>query len=197
MGTFIDFAEVKAKVSFAETVALLKLDLKSSGNQWRGPCPACNAGGERALVVTEGRGFFCFSLKKGGDQIALAAHILEISAKDAAVELAERAGLVPSRSTAGPTRPRTVPESEAEGGSKLSPLSYLETDHDAVLALGFDPEIARNLGIGYAPRGVCRGSVAVPIRDPTGALLGYLGVQDITYLPPDFQTNVVPLQKRA
>ena len=53
MGTFIDFTEVKAKVSFAETVALLKLDLKSSGNQWRGPCPACNAGGERALVAPQ------------------------------------------------------------------------------------------------------------------------------------------------
>jgi hypothetical protein len=79
MGTFIDFADVKAKVSFAETVALLKLDLKSSGNQWRGPCPACNAGGERALVVTEGRGFFCFSLKKGGDQIALAADVTPVS----------------------------------------------------------------------------------------------------------------------
>lgn len=104
MGTFIDFAEVKAKVSFAETVALLKLDLKSSGNQWRGPCPVCNAGGERALVVTEGRGFFCFSLKKGGDQIALAAHILAISAKDAAVELAERAGLVPDPAAAAVRR---------------------------------------------------------------------------------------------
>ena len=197
MPGFIDFNEVKERVSFADTVSLLNIGLKQAGNQWRGPCPSCQTGGDRALVVTEGRGYYCFAQKKGGDQIALAAHILELSPKEAAQELAEKAGIVPVRSSTVQRKSTTVPESEAEGGSKLSPLSYLETDHDAVLALGFDPEIARNLGIGYAPRGVCRGSVAVPIRDPTGALLGYLGVQDITYLPPDFQTNVVPLQRRA
>lgn len=193
---FIDFGEVKEKVSFEDAISHLSLDLKRSGNQWRGPCPACNAGGDRALVVTEGRGFFCFSLKKGGDQIALAAHVLDIPVKEAAQELAERAGIVQSRKGTS-TSSRTVPESEAGGGSKLSPLSYLEPEHDAVLALGFDPAIAKAIGIGYAPRGVCRGSVAVPIRDEKGALLGYLGVQDLTYLPPDFQTNVVPLKRPA
>lgn len=195
---FIDFAEVKERVSFADTISLLSLELKRSGNQWRGPCPSCQQGGDRALVVTEGRGFFCFSLRKGGDQIALAAHILDLSAKDAARELAERAGIVPSRnSTEGKVPSRTVPESEGGGGSKLSPLSYLEPEHEAVLALGFDPEFAKAHGIGYAPRGVCRGSIAIPFRAEDGTLLGYVGVQDITYLPPDFQTNVVPLKRRA
>lgn len=192
---FIDFEEVKNAVSFEATLSHLSLDLKRSGNQWRGPCPACNGGGDRALVVTEGKGFFCFALKKGGDQISLVAHVLDIPVKDAAVELAERAGIVPSRKGTVPSR--TVPESEAGGGSKLSPLSYLDFEHDAVLALGFDPIVAKQLGIGYAPRGVCRGSIAVPIRDDKGHLLGYLGVQDLTYLPPDFQTNVVPLKRPA
>lgn len=192
---FIDFEEVKNAVSFEATLSHLSLDLKKSGNQWRGPCPACASGGDRALVVTEGKGFFCFALKKGGDQISLVAHVLGISVKDAAAELAERAGMVPSRKGTVPSR--TVPGSEGAGGSKLSPLSYLEPEHDAVLALGFDPEVAKALGIGYAPRGVCRGSIAVPIRDEKGNLLGYLGVQDITYLPPDFQTNVVPLKRPA
>ena len=89
---FIDFAELKDKLSFGETINLLELGLKRSGNQYRGPCPACGTGGDRALVVTEGKGFFCFAEKKGGDQIALAAHILGIGAKDAAQELARRAG---------------------------------------------------------------------------------------------------------
>jgi DNA primase len=195
MRNFVDFAEVKERVSFAEALSCLGLELKGSGNQWRGPCPACKSGGDRALVVTEGRGFFCFSLKKGGDQIALAAHILDVPAKDAARTLAQHAGLLPG--AAPRTGPKTVPESEGAEGSKLSPLSYLEPEHDAVLALGFDPEVAKTLGIGYAPRGVCRGSIAVPIRNERGALLGYLGVQDLTYLPPDFQTNVVPLKRPA
>ena len=95
MTQFVDFALVKEKVSFADAISYLNLNLKPSGNQWRGKCPACNSGGDRALVVTEGKGFFCFALKKGGDQIALAAHILDLSAKDAAQELAGRAGIVP------------------------------------------------------------------------------------------------------
>ena len=68
---FVDFAELKGKVSFSNTIEVLGLDLKQSGNQWRGKCPACNSGGDRALVVTEGKGFFCFAASQGGDQIAL------------------------------------------------------------------------------------------------------------------------------
>lgn len=52
-------------------------------------------------------------------------------------------------------------------------------------------------GVGYAPGEVCRGSVAIPIRDEQGILLGYFAVQDLTYMPPDFQPNVVAFTKRA
>lgn len=196
MRTFIDFADVKERVSFADAVSYLSLDLKRSGNQWRGACPACNAGGDRALVVTEGRGFFCFATKKGGDQISLAAHILDIPVKEAAVELAKRAGIVPDREDRASTVSRTVPESEGVEGSKLSPLSYLEPEHDAVVAIGFDPTVAKDLGIGYAPRGIMRGTVAVPIRDEHGVLRGYIGIEEAR-LPANFQTNVVPLKRRA
>lgn len=196
MRTFIDFAEVKERVSFADAVSHLSLELRRSGNQWRGPCPTCQSGGDRALVVTEGKGFFCFAQKKGGDQIALAAHILELSVKDAAQELAKRAGMVTDREDRPSTVSRTVPESEGAGGSKLSPLSYLESEHDAVVAIGFDPVVAKDLGIGYAPRGIMRGTVAVPIRDEDGILRGYIGIEEAR-LPADFQTNVVPLKRRA
>lgn len=198
--SFIDFSTVKEAVSFTDAMEYLGLKLKRAGNQWRGPCPACKSAGDRALVITEGRGFYCWGQKRGGDQIALAAHILDIPAKDAAQELAERAGIVPvpeRNSTSGKVQSRTVPESEAVGGSKLSPLSYLEPDNEAVVALGLDPEFCKAHGIGYAPRGVVRGSVAIPFRDEQGVLLGYFGVQDLTYLPPDFQTNVIKLPKRA
>jgi len=195
---FIDFQEVKDRVSFADTISLLHLELKRSGNQWRGPCQTCNSGGDRALVVTDGKGWYCFALKKGGDQISLAAHVLELSPKDAAGELARRAGIVQVPSTSASTvRKNTVPESEGGEGSKLSPLSYLIADDDAVVAVGLDPQFCAIHGIGYAPRGVVRGSVAIPFRDENGVLLGYFGVQELTYIPPDFTTNVVKLPKRA
>ena len=193
MTTFVDFAEVKEKVSFFDTIGHLKLDMKQSGNQWRGACPTCKSGGDRALVITDGKGWFCFAFKKGGDQIALAAHILEIGVKEAALELAHMAGIVTSTST---RTNQTVPQSEEVKGKDLEPLSYLEPEHDAVIAIGFDTDVATSLGIGYAPRGIMRGTVAVPIRDAHGVLKGYIGIEGAT-LPADFQTNVVPFQKRA
>lgn len=191
MPSFIPFDEVKAKVSFTDAIQYLDLAMKKSGNQWRGVCPKCG-GQDRGLVLTEGRGAYCFSEKKGGDVIWLAGHVLKLAPKEAAQHLAERAGLVEQPTT----RSRTVPESE-EGERGLSPLSYLEPDHELVVALGFDPEFCKRQGIGYAPRGVCRGSVAIPFRDERGVLLGYLAVEDLTYIPPDFQTNVVPFKKQA
>ena len=195
--SFIDFTELKDKVSFSETIAHLDLELKRAGNQWRGACPACQSGGDRALVITEGKGFFCFAEKKGGDQIALAAHILGIGTKEAAQALATSAGIVPVPGTStSPGKDGAVPESEGVGSKQLQPLSYLEPDHDAVVAIGFDPEVAKSLGLGYAPRGMLRGTVAVPIRDAHGVLKGYIGIEDAK-LPADFQTNVVPFKKTA
>jgi hypothetical protein len=44
--------------------------------------------------------------------------------------------------------------------------------------------VAQALGIGYAPRGVLRGTVAVPLRKADGAIAGYVGLTEITKLPP-------------
>jgi len=188
---FIDFAEVKTRFSFADTVAILGVALKHSGNQWRGPCPICRTGGERALVVTDGKGFYCFAARKGGDQIALVAHIKDMPLKEAAHWMM---GTVPVNSTV----PGTVPESERgqEGARTLAPLSYLEADHPAVDAVGFSTEVAKRLGIGYAGKGIMRGTVAVPVRDERGVLQGYIGVTEAK-LPPDFTPNVVAFKKSA
>jgi hypothetical protein len=196
MAKFVDFALIKENMPFSKTIPALELDVKQSGNQWRGACPTCKSGGDRALVITEGKGWFCFALHKGGDQISLAAHILGVSDKDAAMTLAMMAGLIE------PEEPRehgrvTVPQSKEGEGVDLSPLSYLEPEHDAVVAIGFDTDVAAQLGIGYAPRGIMRGTVAVPIRDVHGVLKGYLGIESAT-LPADFQSvHVVALRKRA
>ncbi len=183
---FLDFDAIKRETTFGQVVAMLGLEMKKQGNQWRGACPACRKGGDRALVVTEGKGFFCFGAHKGGDQIALVAHIRNCSVKDAAKEIKRHSG----------TSSETVPRDEEEG-KNLSPLGYLEFDHDAVIALGFNPEVAKRLGIGYAGKGLMRGTVAVPVRDEHGAIQGYIGLEGSVRLPPDFMSNVVPLRQKA
>ena len=192
MPSFIPFDEVKEKVSFADAMTFLDLAMKKGApNQFRSECPTCG-GNDRSLVITLDRGFYCWSAKSGGDVIGLAAHILKVSNKDAAQFLAEKAGLISRTGSSA-----TVPESEKGSGGKLQALAYLEHAHDAVIALGLDPDFCERHGIGYAPKGVVRGSVAIPFRDEHGVLLGYFGTTDLSYIPPDFQTNVIPLRKKA
>lgn len=68
--------------------------------------------------------------------------------------------------------PQTAPQATKlpEGG-----LDYLLADHEAVQALGLSKEQAVRLGIGFAPKGIMRGRICFPLRDPEGKLLGYCG----------------------
>lgn len=189
---FVDFAELKEQVSIEEVVDMLELRLKPSGNQLRGGCPVCDPDG-RSLVVTPAKGvYYCFANKKGGDLIALAAHVLDTSVKEAAIQIAEQYGVTGTSrdSTGNGTSSSHEPqETRGKGGDRtLQPLGYLESDHDAVLAVGFDPKDAEVIGIGYAPKGIMRGYVAIPIRLPDGKLLGYIGVHEAK-LPPGFHLN--------
>jgi DNA primase len=192
MSSFLDFGEVKARVSIEDAAKKLGLQLKSGTNQLRAPCPACPSAGERALVITPSKSaFYCWGIRKGGDQIALAAHVRKVSARDAAAFLI------------GDLRDhtRTVPESEPakdNGSRTLQALSYLEHEHEAVDAVGIHPDDAKAIGIGYAAKGMMRGTVAIPIRLPDGTLVGYIGITEAT-LPPRFilPENVVRFPKTA
>lgn len=173
---FIDFQEIKKTVTVEQGVALLGLQLKPSGVQLRGPCPACNAGGDRALVITPAKqAFYCFGLGQGGDVIALVAHIKGLPMREAAAFLAG-SGLdqpAPSGSSGQVRTPgATVPENKKAG---LNPLTYLLPEHPAVQALGISPETCSHFGAGYAPKGIMRGRLAIPIHDPKGELVAYCG----------------------
>lgn len=195
---YIDFAEVKARVPIDQAAERLGLKVSKSGAQLRAPCPACKSGGDRALVITPAKQlFYCFAAEKGGDQIALVAHIRECKMTDAAEFLGGKS-TVPSKGTSTGTVRKdhaTVPENEK---GALKPLDYLQADHAAVEAVGFDQETAQALGIGYASKGLMRGTVAVPVRLEDGTLAGYIGITEAK-LPPRFHlsTNVVPFQKKT
>ncbi len=171
---FVNFAELKARLSIERAVALLGLDLKGHHAQLRGPCPV-HGGGDRAFVVTPAKeAFYCFGAKQGGDVIALAAHIRNCSAKDAAAFLAEKLG----PGTVSQTVPPRLEGKETEKGQaiKLQPLSYLQPEHEAIAALSIPQAIAVAFESGYAPRGIMRGRYAVPVHSKDGVLLAYVGI---------------------
>lgn len=194
---YVDFSAVKERVSIEEAAALLGLKLHKSGSQLRGPCPICRAGGERALAVTPAKNlFYCFAAQSGGDQIQLAAHVRNLKLTDAA-EFLGGTSTVPSTRTV-PTVSKDKATHPPAPQTGMSPLDYLDAEHPAVEAAGFNSTEAQALGIGYAGKGMMRGCIAVPIRDETGTLLGYIGVTEARCPPKGLlPTNVVPLHKRA
>ena len=175
---FIDFEEVKAANPIGDVAERLGLDLKRAGHQLRGPCPS-GEGGERAFVITPAKGvWYSFGLQQGGDVLALVELMNDCSTKEAAQFLVGET-VPPERRSE-----RQSKESAPERGFRA--LDYLEPDHVAVEALGIEPEDARALGLGYAPRGVLRGTVAVPIRRSDGAISGYIGITEAK-LPPKWE----------
>lgn len=171
---FIDFQELKGRVDIRSACSFLQLDLKESGAQLRGPCPACQSNRPRSLVVTPKKGAaYCFSAKQGGDIIWLTSHIRGVSAKEAAHLLDQQFGgtvQVPGNSTSTGTVP--IDRSKER---EMQPLSYLQADHEKVVGLGVLSDTAEYFQCGHAPKGIMRGKLTIPVHNREGRLLGYCG----------------------
>jgi hypothetical protein len=191
VGKSFDWQELKAALPIEQAISMLNLDMKKRQNgQWRGACP-CKKGGPTALSVTpEKQRFYCFGSNEHGDIIAFVSHIKQIEMKAAAEWLHDSV-----------YSSRTIPEAregKANQTKKLEALSNLESDHEAVSAVGFDTDVAARLGIGFRTKGAGAGSVLIPVRNQDGVIEGYVGVTDLAYIPKDFQPpeNVVKFPRR-
>jgi hypothetical protein len=159
---FVDFAAVKARVKIEEVSPILGLTMKGN-NQLRGPCPQCK-GDPRALAINiDKQGFYCHSRSKGGDVIALTAHVRGTSQREAALFLQDHFGA-------------EKPKARETAQDALQPLDYLETDHEVIELLGLSMAACEALGAGYAPKGVMTGRIVIPLRLPDGTLVGYFGI---------------------
>jgi DNA primase len=127
---FIDFAELKTKVSIEQVLTMLQLNLKRQGRQLRGPCSVCKSGGDRALVVTPDKGvFYCFGCKSGGDMIELVARMRFYAGEDRVA----RAGLdIASHFGINNSSPKRAVEQQQSQGP-LRPLDYLDPEHASSL----------------------------------------------------------------
>jgi len=173
---YVDFAALKQRVPIADAVDRLGLGLRRRHDQLRGRCPACKSGGDRTLVVTPAKqAFYCFGGRTGGDVIAFVAHIRGTDMKEAADYLQSQFGPLEGHGGSNGS-----PEERVKGTNRdarvLKPLTYLEPDHERIRALGLDAETCVEFGAGYAPKGIMRGRLAIPIHDwRWGALVAYCG----------------------
>lgn len=172
---FLDFQKIKEDNPIEQVAERLGLELTVVGKQRRGPCPS-GGGDERGFVITpEKQAWYSFAKETGGDVIALVSFVRGVSPKEAAQFLAEESTVPEKKNTPSPNQSKP-----SEG---FKPLDYLDPDHEAVIALGFDPKDAERLGVGFAPRGLMRGMVAIPVRLDDGTLCGYVGATELK-LPP-------------
>lgn len=172
--SFIDFQELKERVDIQSACSFLKLDLKTSGKQMRGQCPACQSSGERSLVVTPDKGAaYCFSAKQGGDVIWLASHIHGLEQK-AAADLLNQAFGGTVTDTGNRAGTDTIPATRAKE-REMKPLSYLQADHENLVGLGVLSDTATHFGCGHAAKGIMRGRLAIPVHDRDGRLIAYCG----------------------
>lgn len=170
-GYKLDFAAIKSEHPIEQVAERLAIELKPHGNQLRGKCFS-GQGDDRALVVTPARGiFYSHALKKGGDVIELVALAKNLTARDAAQWIA------------GAT---TQPEKSANGRTTEFKPVELVHDHPSVLVSGLEADDAKRFGIGFKEKGVGVGNILLPVFDK-GRLCGYVGVQEITWLPKDWR----------
>ncbi len=196
---FIDFQALKSALTIEETVGLLGLEMKQAGNQLRGICPACGTTGGRELVVTPDKGaWFCFSEKKGGDLIALAAHIRNESVKDAAAFLADQIGgtntsdrtvKVTSTSSQEPRQP--APSASKHGFDRAKYQAGLDRTHELLKDIPAD--FIERADLGVSNKGALKG-VVLPLYDKdTGEFLCYVKVDGLQ-LP---KATVTPLKRAS
>jgi hypothetical protein len=182
MSTFVDFEALKARVKIEQTIPLLGLKLRQHGDQYRGLCPACKQGGDRALAINSGKqSYYCFSQRKGGDLIALVAHVRGMIQKDAAAYLDQQFGnSAQSHSDTVHSSRNSSPTPQAPRERELKPLDYLVFT-EAVEGLGLTEATCTAWGAG-TPR---RASCAAGSRSPSTTGEG-----------PSWPTLVSPLRKR-
>jgi DNA primase len=173
--SFLNFEEIKAANPISEVAERLGLNMNKSGASLRGKCPVCESGGDRNLVITPDKGvYYCFSQGKGGDALQLVAHVKGIGVKQAG-EWLQGSPQQDNPSKGNRSKEKDKAEEPSQG---FAPLAYLDPGHEAVVALGIEPGDADRIGCGFAPRGMMKGLVAVPIRLTDGRLIGYIGVTE-------------------
>lgn len=200
----IDFKAVKTEFPILKVCDLLGITLKRESNPdyYRGDCPFCQTHRTFRVTVTRDKQMWgCFRCRDDGvpdcrgDQLELVKKMKGLKdALAAAKWLAGDDECERERQEAN----RAVGGNVKEPGEGMAELTYLEHDHPDVELLGFDPEDAKRIGVGFAPKGTMRGQVIVPIRLKSGACVGYIGVSEVT-LPREWRwpdQKIVPLRRK-
>lgn len=169
----VDFAELKSRLRISDAIEFLGLQGKWQGAQFRSAC-TCKPDDDRILVVNKVKqAFFCHSYGKGGDLIAMVAHVKNIGMYQAANELAQRfpnGEVKADRPQNRESRNQPAPTFDAE-----KYFADLNPHAPELESLGLDLNVIAEFG-GLCTKGVLRGTLALALRRPDGSVFGYVGL---------------------
>jgi len=206
---FIPFKELAEAIDVTQVAQQLGLQVKQVGKDLRSSCPVCSDDPRALQLFPETNSFRCHSASLSGDCIALYAHVMNYQGMyKAAKELGELFGTANAGRNNSPTAPqaptgRTAKSQPAPPQPKeaFDPATYLTKlkYSDELKQLGISEADAERLGIGIVSQGFHRGRIVFAIRDETGAIAGFIGVNGTDVKVPDkwllSQTNIVPLRR--
>lgn len=176
----LDFKTLKESVTIQQTLDLLDIKhLQPHGEQLRGTCPLCMATNARGFVVTPAKGtWYCFSEKKGGDLIRLAALMWRTDDRGAAVRINDQLNGGNGAGKADDNAPAKQEASPSPKSSDFDPLAYqktLDPDHAALISLGVSADTIRAFGGGFCTKGLLRGMLALPTYEGE-KMCGFVGL---------------------
>ncbi len=166
MSTWIDFKELRAKLSFEQVLRHYNVEVKARGTQHHGYCPLPNHNGKKnspSFSANLDKGIFqCFGCGAKGNLLEFAALMENTDPKDGAAflkvagELQKKfcpeLGDVRSKSDKPASQKKAEPKDERPVLVN-QPLDFelqgLDEKHPYLFGRGFTPETIRHFGLGY------------------------------------------------
>jgi DNA primase len=194
MPSWIDFKELRSKLSFEDVLRHYGVEVKKKGEQHTGFCPLPRHQGNRnspSFSANLDRGIFhCFGCQAKGNVLDFAVLMANESPEDGralkkvAVDL--RAKFFPEdvkenqRKRVGQKPQAQPPVEQLELDAIVNePLNFelkgLDSRHRYLLDRGFSPETISRFGLGFCSRGYFADRIVIPLRDAAGKLIGYAG----------------------
>lgn len=191
MTTWIDFKQLRQRLSFEAVLRHYGVELKIRGRQHHGFCPLSNHQGKRnspSFSANLDKGIFqCFGCGTKGNVLEFAALMESVDPKNGAelhkvaLKLQER--FCPANSqpeqTPLPVEPAKVEPTEDQPVVVNAELDFqlkgLDQSHPYLRGRGLMPETTAHFGLGFCSRGSLKDRVAIPLHDHEGKLIGYAG----------------------
>ncbi len=176
MSLQLSFAEIKQRISIVKGAKLLGLSLREDGNSFRCACPFCNGDDRSLSLLEEANSFKCFKSGKYGSIIDLVMHVKDVGIREASQ------WLVDNEHKEWLDEYEKAPHTPSDHSLKpLENRPKLNANADEVKELGLDTDLAERMGIGFASKGLLKGTVGVPLYID-GAVIGYLGIPKGTWV---------------